>query len=126
MVDLTRHKDKDASWWCEHACCTWCLAAPVRPTGPGSSSVARRSAPASRSLPSTLSMGYKNAVDAQLEDARSVLDAFHVVKLATQVVDDVRRRVQQDTTGHQSTAWAPGRPAVSDPEHTARARGRST
>jgi transposase len=38
--------------------------------------------------------GYKNAIDDQLQDARSVLDAFHVVKLATQVVDDVRRRVQ--------------------------------
>ena len=30
-----------------------------------------------------------------------MLDAFHVVKLATQVVDEVRRRVQQDTTGHR-------------------------
>jgi len=26
-----------------------------------------------------------------------VLDAFHVVKVGTQVVDDVRRRVQQET-----------------------------
>jgi transposase len=45
--------------------------------------------------------GYKNAIDDQLEDARSVLDAFHVVKLATAVVDDVRRRVQQDIHGHR-------------------------
>ena len=45
--------------------------------------------------------GYKNTIDDQLQDARSVLDAFHVVKLASQVVDDVRRRVQQDTTGHR-------------------------
>ena len=45
--------------------------------------------------------GYKNAIDDQLDDARAVLDAFHVVKLATQVVDDVRRRVQQDTHGHR-------------------------
>ena len=45
--------------------------------------------------------GYKNAIDDQLADARSVLDAFHVVKLATAVVDDVRRRVQQDTCGHR-------------------------
>ena len=45
--------------------------------------------------------GYKNAIDDQLDDARSVLDAFHVVKLATQVVDDVRRRVQQDIHGHR-------------------------
>lgn len=29
-----------------------------------------------------------------------MLDAFHVVKLAIQVVDDVRHRVQQDTTGY--------------------------
>jgi transposase len=45
--------------------------------------------------------GYKNAIDDQLEDARSVLDAFHVVKLATGVVDEVRRRVQQDIHGHR-------------------------
>ena len=45
--------------------------------------------------------GYKNAIDDQLEDARAVLDAFHVVKLATQAVDEVRRRVQQDTCGHR-------------------------
>lgn len=45
--------------------------------------------------------GYKNAIDDQLEDARSVLDAFHVVKLASAVVDEVRRRVQQDIHGHR-------------------------
>jgi transposase len=45
--------------------------------------------------------GYKNAIDDQLDDARAVLDAFHVVKLATQVVDEVRRRVQQDIHGHR-------------------------
>jgi transposase len=45
--------------------------------------------------------GYKNAIDDQLEDAVAVLDAFHVVKLATQVVDDVRRRVQQEIHGHR-------------------------
>ena len=51
--------------------------------------------------------GYKNAIDDQLQDARSVLDAFHVVKLATQVVDNVRRRVQQDTTGHRGRKGDP-------------------
>ena len=51
--------------------------------------------------------GYKNAIDDQLQDARSVLDAFHVVKLASQVVDDVRRRVQQDTTGHRGRRGDP-------------------
>jgi len=44
--------------------------------------------------------GYKNAIDDQLQDATSVLDAFHIVKLAGDALDEVRRRVQQDTTGN--------------------------
>lgn len=51
--------------------------------------------------------GYKNAIDDQLEDAVAVLDAFHVVKLATQVVDDVRRRVQQEIHGHRGRRGDP-------------------
>jgi transposase len=43
--------------------------------------------------------GYKNAIDDQLEDAVAVLDAFHVVKLGTAAVDEVRRRLQQDIHG---------------------------
>jgi transposase len=45
--------------------------------------------------------GYANAIRDELPDAVAVLDAFHVVKLGTQVVDEVRRRVQQDTLGHR-------------------------
>lgn len=45
--------------------------------------------------------GYKNAIDDRLEDAVAVLDAFHVVKLGTQAVDEVRRRVQQEIHGHR-------------------------
>jgi transposase len=45
--------------------------------------------------------GYKNAIDDQLQDAVAVLDAFHVVKLAGQAVDEVRRRVQQEIHGHR-------------------------
>jgi transposase len=45
--------------------------------------------------------GYANAIRDELPDAVSVLDAFHVVRLGTQVVDEVRRRVQQDTLGHR-------------------------
>ena len=30
-----------------------------------------------------------------------MLDAFHIVKLAGDALDEVRRRVQQDTTGHR-------------------------
>jgi transposase len=51
--------------------------------------------------------GYKSAIDEHLQDATAVLDAFHVVKLGTQVVDEVRRRVQQDTTGHRGRKGDP-------------------
>lgn len=51
--------------------------------------------------------GYKNAIDDQLDDAVAVLDAFHVVKLGTQAVDEVRRRVQQQTLGHRGLKGDP-------------------
>ena len=51
--------------------------------------------------------GYKNAIDDQLADATAVLDAFHVVKLGTDAVDHVRRRVQQDTLGHRGRKGDP-------------------
>nr|WP_282858771.1 ISL3 family transposase [Pseudoclavibacter helvolus] len=51
--------------------------------------------------------GYKTAIDDKLQDATAVLDAFHVVKLGTQAVDEVRRRVQQDTLGHRGRTGDP-------------------
>jgi len=45
--------------------------------------------------------GYANALGDELAEATPVLDAFHVVKLAGQALDEVRRRVQQDTMGHR-------------------------
>ena len=45
--------------------------------------------------------GYANAIHDGLPDAVAVLDAFHVVRLGTQVVDEVRRRVQQHTLGRR-------------------------
>ena len=49
----------------------------------------------------------KNAIDDQLQDATSVLDAFHIVKLAGDAPGEVRRRVQQDTTGHRGRKGDP-------------------
>jgi len=43
--------------------------------------------------------GYKNAIADELDDATAILDSFHVVELGTQAVDEVRRRIQRDTTG---------------------------
>ena len=45
--------------------------------------------------------GYATALATTLPDAVRVLDAFHVVKLGNDVVDHVRRRVQQETLGHR-------------------------
>ena len=45
--------------------------------------------------------GYRCAINDQLDDAIAVLDAFHVVRLGTAAVDEVRRRVQQDIHGHR-------------------------
>jgi transposase len=45
--------------------------------------------------------------DVGLLNARLVLDRFHAEKLAGQAVDDVRRRVQQETTGHRGRAGDP-------------------
>jgi transposase len=45
--------------------------------------------------------GYATALATELPDAVRVLDAFHVVKLANDSVDQVRRRVQQQTLGHR-------------------------
>jgi transposase len=51
--------------------------------------------------------GYKNAIDDQLADAVAVLDAFHVVKLGTDAVDQTRRRVQQEIHGHRGRKGDP-------------------
>lgn len=51
--------------------------------------------------------GYKNAIDEHLEDAIAVLDAFHVVKLGTAALDEVRRRVQQEIHGHRGRKGDP-------------------
>jgi transposase len=45
--------------------------------------------------------GCANAIRDGLPGAVAVLDAFHVVRLGTQVVDEVRRRVQHDTLGRR-------------------------
>jgi hypothetical protein len=49
--------------------------------------------------------GYANAIRDELPDAVAVLDAFHVVRLGSTALDEVRRRVQQQTLhrrGHKN------------------------
>ena len=51
--------------------------------------------------------GYSNAIRDELEDAVAVLDAFHVVKLALQAMEETRRRVQQAILGHRGRKHDP-------------------
>ena len=48
-----------------------------------------------------LSGPYRVTFDTMLPDATQVADPFHVVKLANQRLDEVRRRVQNETLGHR-------------------------
>jgi transposase len=51
--------------------------------------------------------GYMNALDDELEVGIAVLNAFHVVKLGTAAIDEVRRRVQQEIHGHRGRSGDP-------------------
>lgn len=42
-----------------------------------------------------------------LPDAALVIDHFHAIRLASEAVNDVRRRVQQTTTGHRGRKGDP-------------------
>jgi transposase len=48
-----------------------------------------------------LSGPWRLAFDTMLPDATQVADPFHLVKLANERLDEVRRRVQNDTLGHR-------------------------
>ena len=48
-----------------------------------------------------MSGSYRKTFNEALSDATQVADPFHVVKLANKKVDDVRRRVTQETLGHR-------------------------
>ena len=51
--------------------------------------------------------GYANGVAVHLGRATVVVDPFHVIALANRAIDDVRRRVQNETLGHRGRAGDP-------------------
>ena len=51
--------------------------------------------------------GYALGLADGLPNARLVVDHFHAVRLANQALDEVRRRVQQDTLGHRGRKLDP-------------------
>jgi transposase len=51
--------------------------------------------------------GFKTAATEELPDAVTVMDPFHVVRLAGNALDECRRRVQLDTRGHRGRKTDP-------------------
>jgi len=51
--------------------------------------------------------GYKTAAVEELGNATTVMDPFHVVRLAGEALTRCRQRVQQDTCGHRGRAGDP-------------------
>jgi transposase len=51
--------------------------------------------------------GYATALHRLLPDAQVVVDHFYVIRLGNAVVDEVRRRVQQETLGHRGRKGDP-------------------
>ncbi len=51
--------------------------------------------------------GYATAIGDVLPDATLVIDHFHAIRLASECVNDVRRRVQQDQLGHRGRKHDP-------------------
>jgi len=51
--------------------------------------------------------GYASAIRDVLPDATLVVDHFHAIRLASEAVNDVRRRVQHDTLGHRGRKGDP-------------------
>jgi transposase len=54
-----------------------------------------------------LSASYRSVFNTMLPDATQVADPFHVVRVANTALDECRRRVQQDTTGHRGLKNGP-------------------
>lgn len=54
-----------------------------------------------------LRAGFADRAGRGLPAPQIVIDHFHAIKLANAAIDDVRRRVQQDTTGHRGRSGDP-------------------
>ena len=114
-----RHRRPDTRGGSSHGPLEWTwsqegLAPRMRTGWP---SAANSFAPVSRSRHWIPSRDSKNAIDDQLQDTTSVLEAFHIVKLAGDAPGEVRRRVQQDTTGNRGRT---GDPLYPGPQSLAR------
>ena len=103
IVDLTRGEDHPTA----RLLVAWSQAGLAPCTRTGSKSAAKTSVRGCESRRWIPSRDSKNAIDDQLQDTTSILDAFRIVKLAGDAPGEVRRRVQQDTTGHRGRKGDP-------------------
>ena len=82
-------------------------AAPARWCGPGCRPARSGGPIRSGWRRSTRFAGYAAAIRTTLLDAVLVVDHSHAIRLASEAVNDVRRRVQQATTGHRGRTGDP-------------------
>jgi len=60
-----------------------------------------------RVVATDLAESYRSGLEGRLDHAIRVADPFHVVRLANRCLDQVRRRVQNETTGHRGRKGDP-------------------
>ena len=63
--------------------------------------------PASGSATLNPAAGYRRALTDHLPNVTLVVDHFHAIRLANRAIDDVRRRVQQQSLGHRGRKGDP-------------------
>ena len=96
VVDVARGQLLDVVAGCDAAgACAWFAARPVEWVE------------AIRWATLDLSGPYRSVFDTMLPHATQIADPFHVIKLANFVLDEVRRRVQNDTLGHRGRKTDP-------------------
>ena len=68
--------------------------------------------------------GFKTAATEELPEAVTVMDPFHVVRLAGNALDECRRRVQLTTCGHRGRNSDPLYRVAAHPAHRCRSAHR--
>jgi hypothetical protein len=103
IIDLTPSATAPA----QPGCWTWSRAAPRPRSRPGSPTAPTAWRDAVEVVAMDGFTGFKTATAEELPDAVTVMDPFHVVRLAGDALDTCRRRVQQAIHGHRGRKGDP-------------------
>ena len=90
-----------SSMWPRGACLMWLRVATLQSRASGLLNGARSGSMTSSGRRWICRGPYRLVFDTMVPNATQVADPFHVVKLANQKLDEVRRRVQNETLGHR-------------------------